>query len=69
LKATDSASLLSAQETGRSLVEPRPSPDGRFLVFTACDYGHFPIYQTNSALYLMDLATKAYHRMELNSGR
>ena len=61
--------LLSAQETGRSLVEPRPSPDGRFLVFTACDYGHFPIYQTNSALYLMDLATKAYHRMELNSGR
>jgi hypothetical protein len=61
--------LLTAEETGRSLVEPRPSPDGRFLVFTMCDYGHFPIYQTNSAQYLMDLKTRKYTRMSLNSGR
>ncbi len=61
--------LLAAQDAGRSLVQPRPSPDGRFLVFTECDYGHFPIYQTNSALCLMDLQTKQWHRMELNGGR
>ncbi len=61
--------LLSGQDAGHSLVQPRPSPDGRFLVFTACDYGHFPIYQTNSTQYLMELSTRQYQRMELNSGR
>ena len=60
--------LLTAEATGHSLVEPRPSPDGRFLVFTMADYGHFPIYQTNADLYLLDLQTREHRKMELNSG-
>jgi len=61
--------LLTAQETGRSLVEPRPSPDGRFLLFTMCDYGHFPIYQSNSVNCIMDLQTRQHRRMDINSGQ
>lgn len=60
--------LLTAQETGRSLVEPRPSPDGRLLLFTMCDYGHFPIYQSNSVNCIMDLQTRQHRRMDINSG-
>ena len=50
--------VLSAAETGRSILLPRISPDGRFLVFCMCQYGCFPVYQPSSDLYLMDLATQ-----------
>jgi hypothetical protein len=32
-----------------------------------CKYGCFPVYQTSSDLYLMDLRTRAFHRLEINS--
>ena len=47
--------ILSAARTGRSILIPRVSPDGRFLVFTMCDYGCFPINLPDSDLYIMDL--------------
>ncbi len=47
--------VLSAEETGMSILCPRISPDGRFLIFCMCDYGCFPVYQASSDLYLMDL--------------
>jgi hypothetical protein len=47
--------VLSAQQTGKSILLPRISPDGRFLVFCMCDYGCFPIYQPSSDLYIIDL--------------
>jgi hypothetical protein len=59
--------ILSARDAGRSLLEPRPSPDGRWLLFCGCDYGNFPIYQTSADLYLMDLATRRWRRLECNS--
>lgn len=46
---------------------PTWSPDGRFLVFCMCDYGCFPIYQTSSDLYCLDLQTGNYRKMECNS--
>jgi len=59
--------VLSAQETGLSILLPKVSPDGRFLLFCMCRYGCFPVYQPSSDLYLMDLATKQYRRLEINS--
>jgi hypothetical protein len=59
--------VLSADETGLSIMLPRISPDGRFLLFCMCRYGCFPIYQPSSNLYLMDLATGKYHRLDINS--
>jgi WD40-like Beta Propeller Repeat len=59
--------VLSAQETGLSACQPKASPDGRYLLFTMCAYGNFPIYQASSDLYLMDLATRVFRRLEINS--
>ena len=54
--------VLSAEETGQSILLPRISPDGRFLLFCMCRYGCFPVYQPSSDLYLMDLATPTQRR-------
>ena len=47
--------VLAAVDVGKSLLAPRISPDGRFLVFCACDYGGFPIFHAESDLYVLDL--------------
>ncbi len=59
--------VLSAAETGRSILLPRVSPDGRFLLFCMAEYGCFPIFQPTSDLYLMDLRTGTYRPLPLNS--
>jgi hypothetical protein len=67
--------VLSAQDTGQSILLPRISPDGRWLLFCMCNYGCFPVYQQSSDLYLMDLyAAKEtgiykYHRLDINSDK
>ena len=59
--------VLSAEETGLSILMPRISPDGRFLLFCMCRYGCFPVYQPTSDLYMMDLATTQYTKLPINS--
>jgi hypothetical protein len=65
--------ILAAQDTGRSILEPRLSPDGRWLLFCMCDYGCFPVYRQSSDLYLIDLEAAQrtgryeYRRLEANS--
>jgi len=59
--------LLSAQETGLSAAQPKPSPDGRFLLFCLSAWGNFPVYATSSDLYMMDLRTREYRRLSINS--
>jgi hypothetical protein len=66
--------VLSAKDTGQSILEPRISPDGRWLLFCMCKYGCFPVYQQSSDLYLIDLEAAQrtgryeYRRLEANSG-
>lgn len=48
--------IVSADAMQRSAVFPRVSPDGRFLVFTACDYGQFPIWHPEADLWMVDLS-------------
>ena len=65
--------VLSAQDTGLSILEPRISPDGRWLLFCMCSYGSFPIHHQDSDLYLMDLKGAQqngrfeYRRLQINS--
>ncbi len=59
--------VLSAAQTGRSILLPRVSPDGRFLLFCMSQYGCFPVYQPTSDLFLMDLQTGQYRRASINS--
>ncbi len=65
--------VLSAEDTGLSILLPRISPDGRWLLFCMCDYGCFPVYRQSSDLYMMDLeAAKQtgrykYRQLDINS--
>ncbi|MHC4545999.1 MAG: TolB family protein [Planctomycetota bacterium] len=47
--------VLSAKDTGLTILLPRVSPDGRWLLFCMCEYGSFPVYYDSSDLYLIDL--------------
>lgn len=47
--------LLNAEAIGRSVTMPRPSYDGRFLMFTMADYGQFPIWHHEADLYLVPI--------------
>ena len=49
--------LVDAASLGKSLCFPRPSYDGKYLIYTLCDYGTFPIWHHESDLWLLDLAT------------
>lgn len=68
-------SVLSARDTNLSILLPRISPDGRWLLFCMCDYGCFPVYQHSSDLYMMDLEEARqtgeykYRRLDINSDK
>lgn len=47
--------LVNADKTGKSILFPRPSYDGKYLMYTACDYGTFSIWHKEADLWLMDL--------------
>lgn len=65
--------VVSAEESGKSSLEPRVSPDGRWLLFCMCDYSCFPVYQPSSDLYLIDLESGrtngkfVYRKLDVNS--
>ena len=41
----------------KSVSFPRPSPDGRFLLYCVSDYGTFPIWHRETDLEMMDMQT------------
>ncbi len=49
--------LFSGVNAGKSASWPRPSPDGRWVVFTAADHGYFHIWHGDADLYVLDLKT------------
>jgi hypothetical protein len=63
----DVDTVISASKTGMSITFPKISPDGRYLMFCAIEYGYFSINHLNSELYLLDLHTKKCRPLDLNS--
>lgn len=59
--------VLSSEKTGLTILEPRISPDGRYMLVTMTDYGNFPIYMHQSDVYIINLEINAYKRLEINS--
>ena len=60
--------VVDAVSMGKSLTFPKPSYDGKYLMFTLCDYGTFSIWHHESDLWLLDLETGAIRPMdEVNS--
>lgn len=49
--------LFNAVAMGKSLTWPKPSYDGKFLMFTLMDYGYFSIWHRESDQWLIDLET------------
>lgn len=45
--------ILFAEGMNRTVTMPRPSYDGRFLMFTMADYGQFPIWHHEADLYMV----------------
>ena len=62
--------LINTAVTGKSVTWPRPSYDGRYIMYTQVDYGYFSIWHPEADLWLLDLQTgktRALH--EVNSKR
>jgi Tol biopolymer transport system component len=49
--------LICAAQTGKSVTWPRPSYDGRYIMYTQTDYGYFSIWHPEADLWLLDLKT------------
>ncbi|MEJ2354873.1 MAG: hypothetical protein P8Y62_03110 [candidate division WOR-3 bacterium] len=61
--------VITSSATGMSSTQPKPSPDGRFLMFNMSSYGNFAVYNTTSDLYILDLKTGKYMKPDINSNR
>ena len=59
--------VIPAAQQGKSVVIPRPSPDGKYVLYCLSDYGSFTIYHQQSDLYLFDLRTGENRRLLINS--
>lgn len=49
--------LVFAEGLGKSVSFPKPSYDGKFLVYTLSNYGNFSIWHHEADLWILDLAT------------
>jgi len=64
----DLETLIDCGEIGKSVCMPKPSPDGRYIIYSLADYGCFCTWHHESDLYLFDLETRSSRRLdELNS--
>jgi len=59
--------VLAAADTGLSNVLPRISPDGRFLLFCALNFGNFAAFNRTSDLWMLELKTGKHRRLDINS--
>ncbi len=62
--------IFNAAKMGKSVTWPRPSYDGRYLMFTMLNYGYFSVWHQESDLWMMDLQKgEALPMNEVNSKR
>ena len=61
--------VIDAESVGRSFSFPKCSPDGRWLMVTVSDYGTFPIWHSETDLWLVDLQSGAVDTLATVNGR
>jgi len=47
--------VLASAETSKSILLPKISPDGKYIIFCMCDYSSFSLYLKDSDLYIANL--------------
>jgi len=60
---TKTDTLFHARTDNASAAFPRPSPDGRFLLYTQSSYGGFHIWHKDADLHIIDLQTGNNHAL------
>lgn len=61
--------LFNAAAIGKSVAWPRPSYNGKYILFTLCDYGYFSIWHKEADQWMLDTTTgEARPIDEINSG-
>lgn len=60
----EAETVIDAARMKKSISWPRPSPDGRYVLFTMSDYGYFSIHFKSSDLFLLDLRTGRHERLD-----
>jgi hypothetical protein len=60
--------LVNAVNQNKSISFPRPSYDGKYLIYTLSDYGNFSIWHKEADLWMIDLKTNTTRPLnEINS--
>ena len=49
--------LVMVSDAGKSISLPRPTSDGKYLVYTQTNYGCFPLYHKEADLWILNLET------------
>lgn len=57
--------IISSNETGKSITFPRCSPDGKYLTFCMTNYGYFTIHHKTSDLFLLNLNTNEFKAIDI----
>jgi hypothetical protein len=53
---TKTDTLVSSNITSKTASQPKPSPDGKFILFTSFEYGNFPVWHKEADLHLLKLS-------------
>ena len=48
--------LVSSFRTNKTVSQPKPSPDGKYILFTSFGYGNFPVWHKEADLHLLRLS-------------
>lgn len=59
--------LLTTQQTGKSISFPNASPNGKLVAFCMADYGYFTIHNKEADIYILNLETMKYTSIKGNS--
>jgi hypothetical protein len=61
--------VLDAESTGKSVSFPKCSPDGKYLLMSVSDYGTFPIWHTETNLWMLNIETGQIDNMQATNNR
>jgi hypothetical protein len=61
--------LVSSYKKRKTISQPKPSPDGKYILFTSFDYGNFPVWHKEADLHLLKLSDMSIDTLPgVNSG-